>query len=403
MIRGSDQQTRPGAAFSADEYAARAARVGSVMADHDLDGLLLTSPENIYYMIGLDHQGYFAFTMLIWPRAGKPSILTRRMEAPTINQQTPDIEHLGYADDEEPGAAAVAAMKKLGLASGRIAVDLSGMFLSAGTWDDLKTDLPGVEWVDTSRPQERHQFPIGLVDQLRLVKSPAELEYVRKAAAISDIAVQAAFDTAGVGVNEKEVAAAVYEALVLAGSDYPGFAPFVRSTETISQEHSTWRDRLLRRGEKLFVELSGSSARYHAPLSRMGYLQIGDPGAERAQAVAVSALEAVVASLRPGTKTGDVYNQWQQVVDDGLGHSRLRRHHCGYSVGIGYPPSWVGGSTVLGIRRNGTTVVETGMVFHLFSWITDPDLGDYLLSDTAMLGETHAERLTTTPRSLLIE
>jgi Xaa-Pro dipeptidase len=278
------------------------------------------------------------------------------------------------------------------------------MFLPAGVWEDMEQDLPGVEWVDTSRSASTAaRFRAGLVDEVRLVKSPAEIDYIRRAAAISDRAVSAGISIAGVGVNEKEVAAAIYNEMILGGGEYPGFVPLIRSSETLLQEHSTWRDRYLEPGEKLFMELSGASARYHAPLTRMSYIARAEPGAERAQALAVAAFDAVVDALRPGVVTGTVYDAWQAVVDDGLGHDRLSRHHCGYSVGIGFPPSWVGSSTVLGIRRNGKVLIATGMTFHVLSWITDPDLGDYFISDTVVVGDDGAEVITTTPHRLVIE
>ena len=43
------------------------------------------------------------------------------------------------------------------------------------------------------------------------------------------------------------------------------------------------------------------------------------------------------------------------------------------------------------------------MAFHLLSWVTDPELGDYLVSDTALVTDDGAELLTTTPRKLAIE
>lgn len=369
---------------------------------HDLDALLVTSPENIYYLIGLTHQGYFAFTMLVLPREGEPRLLTRKMEAYTISRQAPDIDHIGYGDDENPGAVAVSALHKLGISSGRVGVDRSSMFLPSGIWEELEQGLGGVEWVDTSRlPSTSPRFQVGLVDEVRQVKSRAEIEYIKRAAVIGDRAMSAGIEAAGVGVSEKEIAAIVYREMILGGGEYPGFVPLIRSSETLLEEHSTWRDRYLQPGEQLFMELSGVSARYHAPMTRMGYIGGVEPGAERVLALALEALSAVVDALRPGAATGDVYNAWQAVVDEGLGHDKLVRHHCGYSVGIGFPPSWVGSSTVLGIRRGGLVEVKEGMAFHVLSWITDDVLGDHFISDTVVVGKTGNEVLTTTPHSLL--
>lgn len=371
--------------------------------EHDLDALLITSPENIYYLIGLNHQGYFAFTMLILPREGSPGLLTRRMEAYTVSRQAPDMNHIGYGDDEDAGSAAVGALRSLGIDGGRIGVDRSSMFLPAGIWEEMEQGLTGVRWVDTSRSSSTApRFRAGLVDEVRLVKSSAELQHIRRAAAIGDRAISAGLATAGVGVSEKEVAAAVYREMILGGGEYPGFVPLIRSSDNLMEEHSTWRDRYLRPGEKVFMELSGASARYHAPLTRMGYVGRVAPGADHAKSLAMSAFAAVARALRPGVVTGSVYEAWQGVVDEGLGHGDLVRHHCGYSVGIGFPPSWVGSSTVLGIRRGGLVEVKTGMVFHVLSWITDDHLGDYFLSDTVIVGDDGAEVITQSPQPLLI-
>jgi Xaa-Pro dipeptidase len=225
---------------------------------------------------------------------------------------------------------------------------------------------------------------------------------VRRAAAISDRAVQAGIAAVGDGVTERAVAAAVYHELVRAGSDPPGMAPFIRARDRLLQEHVTWSDHALGPGDALFMELSASVGRYHAPLSRMVYLDRAPAGTDRAAEIALGALEAVRAALRPGAVSADVYAAWQRVVDEGLGHSRYRRHHCGYLVGIGFQPSWVGGSAVVGIRSGGVLVVREGMVFHVLSWLLDQEPADYVVSDTILVTADGGEVLTTTPREPLV-
>lgn len=385
--------------FSPEEYAGRLGRVRAVMRDHDLDALVVTSPENIYYLVGLNHQGYFAFTMLVLPVDGDPVLVTRAMEHVIVAKQAPHVIFIGYADREEPAVAAVRAVERAGCAAGRIGFDASSMLFPPAVWHELVRDLPQVDWVDTSvLPSADPTFRVGLVDGIRLVKSAVEIECVRRAAAISDRAARAGIDATGVGVNEIEVGAAIYDAMVRAGGEYPGFVPLVRSTDTLHEEHTTWRNHILMPGDLMFIELSGSYARYHAPLGRTIHTAPSGPGVNDLRAVAVAAIGAACGALRPGATSGDVYAAWQATVDDGLGHGRLRRHHCGYNVGIGFPPSWVGSSTVLGLRPNGKVPIESGMVFHLWAWIHDDDLGDYLLSDTAVVTDTGAHLLTTTTR-----
>ena len=164
--------------------------------------------------------------------------------------------------------------------------------------------------------------------------------------------MQAGLDAVRVGVNAREIAAAVYRTMIGHGGDYPGMAPFIRFRDALLQEHVTWPDREVVRGDSVFFELSASVARYHAPLTRMAY--VGEPpdGTEVAGRIAADALHAVTAALVPGARACDVYAAWQDVVNSGLGHDRYRRHHCGYQVGIGFPPSWVGGPAVVGLRSD---------------------------------------------------
>ncbi len=92
-----------------------------------------------------------------------------------------------------------------------------------------------------------------------------------------------------------------------------------------------------------------------------------------------------------------MYAAWQRAVDLGLGHLS-RRHHCGYLVGIGFPPSWVGGSAVVGLHRGGELLIREGMVFHVQSWIIGQQPADFLVSDTALVTATGCELLTHTAR-----
>mgnify|MGYP002735205649 CR=1 FL=1 len=385
-------QVPPDQLFSADEYLARTSAVQANMAERDLDALLLVSPENVYYLVGLSHQGYFAFTALLFPREGRPKVVTRSMERVTLMEQAPDVDHVGFDDDEEPGEATARAVVEAGLGRGRIAVERNTMFFPLRIWDRVCAELPDVFWEDAG----------DTVDEVRLVKSEREVYCIRQAAALSDRAVRAGINAAGVGVNEREVAAEVYRSMVLGGSEYPGFAPLVRSTDMIAQEHATWRDRVLMPGDTLLLELSASVRRYHAPLTRVVHVGRSTGDVEAAGELALAGLETVREALRPGVLTGDVYAAWQETMDKVLGFGRYQRHHCGYTVGIGFPPSWVGGSTVVGIRPGGRIEIREGMVFHVLSWLLGAGTADYGVSDTVLVTADGGELLTSAARKPVV-
>ena len=378
--------------FPDSEYASRWSLTRRAMAERNLDALLITSPENIYYLAGLSHQGYFAFTMLVLPRDGEALIVARAHEEVTIAAQVRRARHMGFGEDDDPAATVVQALRTAGLDSARLGIEKDHMFFPPGIAERVQAALPSAEWVESS----------GLVEDLRLVKSLLEIDCTRQAAAISDAAVTAAIELAGSGVNETDLAVAAYSAMIRAGGEFPGFVPFIRTNEAISQAHTTWRDRVMGDGDTLFVELAGCARRYHAPMTRQIYIGRAPARADRAEPVALEAFQAAVAALKPGAVSGDVYAAWQAVVDRALGHPGPHRPHCGYTLGIGFPPSWVGGSIVVGMRPNGTVAIHEGMVVHLITWLNESDVGDYAMSDTVVVTATGCEILTRTPRGLTV-
>ena len=386
------------------------ARVAAVRADMDAAGLAavcVTGPEDIYYLTGLNHQGHFAFTMLVLPLTGAPVIVARQMEATTLSVQVPWCLHHPFHDGEDPATAAATAIHAVLPAPGgsggvppgldaapsaSIGVDKAGIWLPIGIWERLTARLPQASWQDTS----------DLIARQRAVKSDAEVACVREAAAISSAAMLAGLDAVRVGANARDIATAVYHTMISRGSDYPAMAPFIRFRDALLQEHVTWPDRRVGPGDGVFFELSASVGRYHAPLTRMAY--VGEPpdGTEVAGRIAADALDAVTAALVPGTRSCDVYAAWQQVVDSGLGHDRYRRHHCGYQVGIGFPPSWVGGPAVIGLRSDSTWQVQAGMTFHVLSWLLGQEPADYVLSDTVLVTPEGGQLLTTVSRDPIV-
>lgn len=374
-----------------DERPVRLGAVRAAMGERGLDALLLSSPDDIYYLTGLNHDGHFALTALIVPRSGPPRLVIRDMERPTLAAQLRDCEPVTYRDDQDPGAVLVSAIAGVTDAEA-VGVDRRSMSLSPAAWDELREQLPAVQWVDAD----------DVVREVRAVKSDTELSYMRHAAGISERAIEAGIAAAGPGVSEREVAAALYTELISAGSDQPAVVPLVRSGPTLPHEHVTWSDRRLIAGDTLFIELSAAVARYHAPLSRLVYIARPPDGIERSHAASRAGLEAIVSALAPGARAGDVYAAWQDAINAALGHDRHRRHHCGYLVGIGFPPSWSGNGTPVGLRAGSDMEIRAGMTFHVFSWILGQDVPDFGTSDTALVTGDGCELLTSIRRDPIV-
>jgi Xaa-Pro dipeptidase len=376
--------------FSPGEIVQRLDNVRAGLAARKLDAAIFASPENVFYLTGLDHWGYFAPHLLVVPLESEPVLVTRAMERVSVEKQVKSAAFRGHSDSETAADLMARILKERKLAQGRLGLEewTSGMSHGLGRW---LTSQCETEWSDVS----------GLVDTLRLVKSAEEQALMRRAASISDIAAKAAIEAISDGARECDVAAACMAAMTKAGGHPPGFGPFIRPESRLGEEHATWGEGRHRLGEPAFLELSACVSRYHAPLGRLvhigGIREEDRTMAETAQA----AFEAVVGALKPGVLARDVYAAWQRVVDE-AGLTHYRRHHCGYCVGIGLPPSWTGGNSVTGLRHDSMLEIREGMSFHILSWLMDTGSGDYFLSNTVLLEPRGAEVLTKTEAGPII-
>ena len=426
--------------FPQEEFEQRLRCVRDKMRAQGLDGCLISAPANIYYLTGLDYQGYFAYTLLVVPLDGKPILITRAMERATVRDMLVDVVHevfqdgidplpeagddardvrlsaqtecgetgglkpwsmsLGVpsrtpnadqVDKSSPAQVTVDALKSAGLGSARLGMEKSSAFLPFAIAEEITAALPRAEWTDAST----------LVGDCRLVQSERELACTRRAAEIADAMMMAGIAAAGPGVFKRDVVAAIYQMMFSRGGTYPGFVPLVRSTRTIEHEHSTWDDRKLSRRDLLFLEMGGCYRRYHAPIGRLVHIGKLPARANRIHQVCREALEEVVAAMAPGVVAGDVFSAWKRTVNKaGLHH--YTRHHCGYSVGIGFPPSWTGSGVPLGLRSGSQMALKPGMVFHVMSWLIRTGRGDSFLSDTVVVTPEGCEVLTRTSRELLL-
>lgn len=424
--------------FPPEEYEERLARVRASMERRGLRASLISAPENVYYLTGLDHQGYFAYQALMVPLDGTPILVTRAMERATVEDQAPGVRHIGYSDgirplpapqrrerdlvlstvDEEgeaaglrpwetslgvavrgpvagavepPVEATLEAFAEAGVEKGRVGIEKRSSFLPYHIAEAIVAGLSQAEWVDCSN----------LVDDCRIVQSPLEQDCTREAAKVSESMMLSAIAAAGPEVAERDVMAAVYDAMFRRGGTYPGFVPLVRSTRTLQHEHGTWQAGTLQEGDLLFLEMAGCMRRYHAPMGRLVF--IGDTPASAGDSLKVcdEAMQAAADRIAPGVTAGEVYGAWQKRID-AAGLASYRRHHCGYAVGIGFPPSWSGSGTPRGLREDSELELRSGMVFHLMSWLLRTGRGDSFLSDTVLVTDEGCELLTRVGRDVLV-
>src|SRR5919198_1181717 len=259
--------------FSDAEIARRLSAFRAELARRDLDGAVVAAPENVFYLTGLDHWGYFAPHLMVVPVEGTPVLVTRAMERVSVEKQVRAAEFRGHSDSETAADMAARVLKDLRLTGRRLGLEYWTQGLSHGLALSLEAQAEA-QWQDIS----------GLIDDLRLVKSAEEQALMRRAAKVTDAAAGAAIEVIADCASEREVAAACIAAMTRAGGSPPAFGPFIRPGSRLGEEHATWGDGRYKKGEPVFLELSGCASRYHAPLGRLVHIgHIPDADARMAE------------------------------------------------------------------------------------------------------------------------
>ncbi|QDP72936.1 aminopeptidase P family protein [Legionella israelensis] len=427
--------------FSDKEFENRLTKARQAIESKGFDACIITNPENIYYLTGLNHQGYFAYTSLILPVNQEPVLIMRRMEEKIVKDMViPSVRFFPYNDgidplpkasntgedltlsaykegaesgglmpssmslgisvrDEDekdmdytnPAKVTCKALKELRLESSRVAFEKNSSFLPYRIAEGFVQDMPNITWFDAEN----------LINDCRAVLSAQEIECAKVAGKISDAMILSGIAMAGENVPNKNVAAQVFSAMVQRGGTYPAFVPLIRSTRTLNHEHGTWDDDVLQYGDHLFLEMSGCHWRYHAPVGRLIHIGKASSGAEKATKVCVEAEYNVVDTIKPGVTANEVYQVWKKTIDK-YGFEHYHRHHCGYMVGIGFPPSWSGSGVPRSLRNGSDMIIKEGMVFHLLSWLMRTGKGDAFVSDSVVVTKNGCEFLTNAPRELMI-
>jgi Xaa-Pro dipeptidase len=372
------------AAFPDTEFQCRLAATQGEMRAHDIDVLLVHAPENIYYLSGFETSGYFEYQTLVVPAEGVPELLIRNVERLGVDEYSwLDGAHL-WKDGTDYLAATAAIVERLS-PHGRVALELHSWFMPAATAAALRKCLRGHPTVASDR----------LVERIRLVKSEAEIEYVRQAAALADLAMSAAVAAARPGASENDVAAAAHAAQLRAGGEYPALPHYISSGDRLELGHAHWTDAVLREGTLVKMEYLGVRRRYHAGLTRPVSVGPPDPGVAADVDLCVRLQDETLAELRPGIPVDRLARAARRrLTDAGRPAFRIR---LGYSMGIGFPPTAGEGQTA-DIREDAAWELAAGVVLHMLSVLR---IG-LVVSDTVLITPFGSERLTRTPRQLLV-
>lgn len=380
--------------FNEAELAGRRGRTAAAMQEAGLDGLLVFRQESMYWLTGYDTFGYVWFQCLYLGADGTMFLLTR---APDLRQARftsvipEDRVHI-WTDREgaDPVAELKALLEREGCRGKRLGVEWESYGLNARNGFRLKDTMDGFATLEDASY---------LVSGLRLVKSEAELVYVRRAGELADAAWDKAVRLAKPGAFEGDILAAMQGAIYRGGGDDPANEQIIGSGPgALMCRYFTGR-RTLEARDQLTLEFAGVYRHYHAALMRT--IVVGQPHPKHVSmhAAARDALLACEEALRPGRPVGEVFDAHARILDD-AGLSQHRLNACGYSMGTTFAPNWMDWPM---LYRGNPVVAEPGMVFFIHIIIFDSDDGLAMtLARTSVVTETGSESISKASLDLVV-
>ncbi len=305
---------------------------------------------------------------------------------------------LGYADHFvqstvcHPMEDLAERLKALGYEHARIGVELDNYYFSAKAMDVLRTELPEAEFVDAT----------ALVNWKRMVKSDAEIAFMRKAALISEKIIDGLVERVEPGIPKNEIVAEIFRDAIRgvdgAWGDYAAIVPLLPSGSDAAAPHLTWDGRPFKKNEATFFEISGCYRRYHAPFCRTLFLGHPPDHVRRAEAALVEGLEAGLDAARAGNRACDVANALGAPLER-AGIERGAR--CGYPIGLSYPPDW--GERTISLRSEDETILEPGMTFHFMPGLWMSDWGLEITESILITPEGPAKPFCNRPREMVVK
>ncbi len=362
-------------------HAARA-----VAAELGIDVVVLTPGSDLRYLCGYAAHAMERLTALVVPRRGEPLLVVPRLEAPMVGASPAGglgLELLAWDETDDPFAlVATAVQARLGSTPARVAV-------GNRTWAEHALGL------QRAMPGSVLELAAPVVDRLRMVKTPHEVEELARAAEAIDRVHARMGEWLRVGRTEAEVGADIAAAILAEGHVAVDFT-IVGSGPNGASPHHELSDRVVEAGDMVVVDIGGETdTGYRSDCTRT-YLVggVAARGLLEWYGVLQRAQAAATAAVRPGVTCAQVDAAARQVITDaGWGEQFLHRTGHGIGLDTHEAPYVVAGNDL---------PLEPGMAFSVEPGIYLAGRYGARIEDIVVCTDEGARRLNQTTRELRV-
>lgn len=358
-----------------EPYATRLARFRKLMAENHLDAFLVAVPENRYYL-----SGYEAEDLQLTESSGylliaesRQYLLTDFRYQEEAQQEAPDFHLVIYTEGLTQSLTELFSSLKVR----RLGAE--GHHLCYRTYRDveegLKNACPGAEMASFE----------DLVEQLRVVKEPAEIERIKASLALTETALNAVWGLLAPGRSEKEMAWEIERRIREGGGESVSFPPIVASGPNGALPHAVPTDRKILPGEGVILDLGSRLDHYCSDMTRTWIAGAPQDRLREIYRIVREAQLAAQQAIGAGKKTVEIDAVARDLIGR-AGYGEQFGHGLGHGVGIAVHER-------PGLRKRNPTVLEENMVVTVEPGIYLPGFGGVRLENMVRVTATGCEVL----------
>jgi Xaa-Pro dipeptidase len=338
--------------FDRAEFEARFERAQALMTAAGLDALLLTSEPNYRYLTGHSTQFWLSKSrpmLALVPREVEPILFV------TVNQRA-QAERTSWVEDVRAWAGFAREGVELVRDALRELSDGRTFVVGAELGDEQRLGVPyaDFEWLREHSPGVEFADAAPLLWELRMVKSPAEIDYLRRSAQTTGRAYAEMFAGVRAGQTERDAYREFMIGLFRYGAERPGYVPVSSGAEHYGRRSGGPTDRVLQPGDLLWFDGGCLIRGYWADTSRLVAIERATDAQRRIYRSVMRVVNACLEQVRPGMTAGDLDRFAERALgDEGLPLHPVGRIGHGIGLDITEPPS---------LKRGDETVIRPGMV-----------------------------------------
>lgn len=352
------------------------------MKTNDMDGLLVTSPANVYYLSNYNSDPHERLLAIFVSVQGDPVLILPAMEEEDAKNAGWKFPTIAYYDHEDPWEMFRSFLQKnqINIAS----IGLESNQITLERYQKVKDIFPQAGIINAEE----------ILAGLRLIKNKKEYTLLKQAAALADLGVKTGVEAIQEGVSEFDLIAKIEYTLKKEGIQGMSFSTMALTGEKTASPHGTPGAEKIEKGDLVLFDLGVIYEGYCSDITRtVAYKFVTDEQRNIYETVKAAQQQAIDTS-QLGTAVGEIDKSARAHIE-GAGYGEYFKHRIGHGLGIEtheYPS----------MHGNNTLQLQPGMCYTIEPGIYVPKQGGVRIEDMIFMTDKGAETLTEYPKELLI-